>query len=247
MPRSTRSARSALVSLAVLVAACAVTAPREAEAGEPPPETASGKSACDEFEAKNERELKAFVAQQQATAYKYPTPDTVLTAPWGPFFKWFGGNVDLVLATVVPSFGAQIRGQTPTTVLSWPLTFPIGPYYACSRKVGSFNVSGHKIHRFMLEPGLVAGSDLGAGFYARGGYRFLYHPADWVVGPGAGVGSTFELGMKEPKRFSVSPELLVQFGHCCDPGYFILYFRREFFFEGVNKAVWQASLGYTWM
>jgi hypothetical protein len=48
-----------------------------------------------------------------------------------------------------------------------------------------------------------------------------------VVGVGGGLGSTVEIaGNREPFRPSLSPEALMQFGHCCDAGYFTL--AREF-------------------
>jgi hypothetical protein len=222
----------------------------DALAADPPLETADGRKGCDELEQKNDRELKTFVATQAPVPYKFQTPDNVLGSPWGGFFKWFGGNLDLIAATLIPSFGAQFRVKTgtPLTAISWPWSFPIGPWYACSRRQGSFVVNGHKIHRLMLEPGFVVGSnELGAGGYARVGYRFLWHPTDWVVGPGIGVGSTGEVGVKEPIRASVSPELLARFGHCCEPSYFILFTRGEFFFAGTNKVVFQVGLGYTFL
>ena len=67
------------------------------------------------------------------------------------------------------------------------------------------------------------------------------------VGAGAGVGSNIELGAsKEPGiRPSVSPEALVQFGHCCDSGYFTLTFRYDHFFEGRVTNTLGGTLGFT--
>jgi hypothetical protein len=97
----------------------------------------------------------------------------------------------------------------------------------------------------MLEPGIIAGSR-GAGFFTRPGYRFIYHPSDWVVGAGGGLGSTIEIaGNREPLRPSLSPEAVIQFGHCCDASYFTMALRYDRFFAGDTRNVVWASLGYT--
>ena len=41
----------------------------------------------------------------------------------------------------------------------------------------------YKYHRALVEPAVIAGQK-GTGFTSRFGYRFLYHPSDWVVGAG---------------------------------------------------------------
>jgi hypothetical protein len=68
-----------------------------------------------------------------------------------------------------------------------------------------------------------------------------------VVGIGTGVRPTIELsGNKEPPlRPSVSPEALIQFGRCCDAGYFTLTFRYDHYFKGDGTNVFGGSLGYT--
>ncbi len=202
-------------------------------------------SACRELVAKNERELEAWSKTQPATPYRYPRPETLFTAPWGAFFDWFGGNVDLLAATFIPHAGAQLRGPNPASVISWPWTLPFGPSYSCSRRIGTYDLYGHKAHRLMVEPGAVA-SNVGAGFFTRYGYRLLLHPVEWVVGVGGGVGSTIEwIGNKEPLRASLSPEVVLHFGHCCERSYFTLTGRPDFFFEGRERRVFMVSLGYT--
>lgn len=42
-----------------------------------------------------------------------------------------------------------------------------------------------------------------------------------------------------------SPELVVQFGHCCEPSYFTLAFRYDHFFAGDATNLLGGSLGYT--
>src|SRR5262249_12811791 len=157
--------------------------------------------------------------QQPATPYKYPQDNEVLGSPWGDVLTSIGEQWELVVATVVPHVGAQLRADSPAALISWPLTVPLGPPYTCSRKQGTFTVRDHRAHRAMLEPGITS-SNRGTGFFIRPGYRFIYQPSDWVVGPGGGLGTTIELsGNREPSRASLGPELVVRFGRCCDPGY----------------------------
>ncbi len=217
----------------------------EARAELPKYEFADGPTACHAFDAKNERELAEFSKTQPATPYQYPREDTILGAPWGPFVSGIGDSLDLLAASAVPHFGAQLRAENPAVVVSWPWSLPFGPAFTCSRKQGTFTVRNFKSHRILLEPGLV-GSKVGAGFFTRPGYRFLYHPSDWVVGAGGGLGTTVELsGNREPTRMSLSPEAVIQFGHCCDSSYFTLAVRYDRFFAGTNLNIVWGSLGYT--
>lgn len=221
-------------------------AERAASAEEPKVETADGVTACRDFDAKNERELAKWQKEQPATPYVYPREDTVLGAPWGPFLKSIGSTPDLVLATIIPHVGAQYRAENPAVVVAWPWSLPFGPAYTCSRRQGSFNVSAFRSHRALLEPGVVS-SQRGTGVYVRPGYRFIYHPSEWVVGAGGGLGSTVDIaGNREPFRFSISPEAVLQFGHCCDAGYFILSLRYDHYFKGTATEIFGGTLGFTY-
>ncbi|HSO37453.1 MAG TPA: hypothetical protein VLT33_33235 [Labilithrix sp.] len=232
-----------LVSLSLLAL---VAQERTASAEDPKTEYADGLKACEDFHAKNERELAAWAKTQPPVPYAYPREDNVLGAPWGPITGGIGSSAELLLASIIPHFGAQLRGQTPAAVVAWPWSIPIGPGFTCSRKQGTFTVHDFRSNRLMLEPGLVS-SNRGTGVYVRPGYRFLYHPSDWVVGVGAGVGSTIELaGNREPPgRPSVSPEVVIQFGHCCESSYFTLTFRYDHYFAGDSTNILGGSLGYT--
>lgn len=233
-------------SLPSLIASLALLRPGSAHAAEPQQDVADGTDNCRAFQEKNERELKTWEATQPAEKFQAKRPETVLDAPWSPFFAWFGGNLDLVAATFIPHLGAQLRGALPATTLSWPWSFSVGPYYSCSRKVGTYGFVGHKSHQLMLEPAVVLG-DLGVGFTTRPGYRFLYHPTDWVVGVGGGLGSTLEIaGNREPFRASVGPEVVLHFGHCCERSYFTLAVRYDYFAAGRENHILGASLGYTY-
>jgi hypothetical protein len=209
-------------------------------------DAADGVPECHSFHAKNERELTAWEKDQPKTPYVYPRERTVLGAPWTGLFEGFRGTVALLAATAVPHVGAQMRGDEPAAFVSWPWSIPFGPASTCTRPQGSFKVDDQRTHRALVEPGF-ASSTRGLGVFVRPGYRFLLHPSDWVVGVGGGVGSTIEIaGQREPFRASVSPEVLFHFGHCCEPGYFVLAFRYDRFFGGGVKNVLGGSLGFTY-
>lgn len=238
--------RAAHTSLPGALALALALAPGGEARAEDKLETADGPTACREFDAKNERELAEWSKTQPAAPYAHPRPDDVLGAPWGPFLKGFGSHPDLLLATIIPHVGAQLRADAPAAVVSWPWQLPFGPAYTCSRRAGTFMVREHKAHRALLEPGFASGQR-GTGLFVRPGYRFVFQPSEWVVGVGGGLGSTIELtGNREPTRLSVGPEALLRFGHCCDPGYFTLTFRYDHFFGGNVTDIFWGSLGFVY-
>ena len=250
LPASRRRARQAhrigQVLASSVACAWALGTPRPVRAEEPPVEAADGTPACAKFEEKNARELAEWEKDQPKSPYRYPRERLVLGAPWTPLLSGFGSTVGLVAATVIPHVGAQLRKDEPAAFVAWPWQLPIGAPSTCERTRGSFAVKVHRTHRLMLEPGFVS-SNRGLGVFTRPGYRFLLHPSDWVVGVGGGLGSTFEIaGNREPFRFSVSPEVLAHFGHCCEPGYFTLSFRYDHFFGGEIRDVLGGSLGFTY-
>jgi hypothetical protein len=209
-------------------------------------ESADGVDACRAFDAKNDRERAAYEKTQPGAPYEYPRDPLVLGAPWGHFFDAVGGQAGgLIAATLIPHAGAQLRGNAPAAVISWPWSLPIGPAWSCTRKPGTLTVRAHRPHRALIEPGIATGKN-GTGFFVRPGYRFLHHPSDWVVGVGGGIGSTVEIaGNREPFRPSLSPEAVVHFGRCCDPSYFTLAVRYDRFFGGTIEDILTGSLGYT--
>jgi hypothetical protein len=233
------------VAVLVLVPAFIVAEQRVANAEEDKLEFADGPTACRALHARNDVQLVDYEKLQPATPYKYPHQDTILGAPWGPLTDAAGDTVELILASVVPHFGAQYRADNPVVMISWPWSIPFGPTYTCSRHRGKFTVSDYKFHRAMIEPAVTAGSN-GTGFFTRLGYRFLYHPSDWVVGAGGGFGTAIDLAFKgEPKRASISPEAVMQFGHCCDSSYFTFAIRYDHYFAGSSTDIVGGSLGYT--
>lgn len=238
MPRTRRLFGLAALSMSM------VATPGSAKA-EDKIDYADGPTACRAFHERNERELAEWSKTQPSVPYEYPRDKNVLGAPWGPLTEGLADTYDLFLASLIPHIGAQLRTETPAVVVSWPWQIPFGPAYTCSRHRGQFTVRDFRFHRLIVEPGLVAGQR-GAGVFTRGGYRFLYHPSDWVVGAGAGLGSTLELsGNREPVRASLGPEAVMQFGHCCDASYFTFAVRYDRFFAGEARNVLWGSLGFT--
>lgn len=231
---------------AIVLSSALFVETRTADAETPPKiDYADGVTACREFDAKNEAQLAEWSKSQPATAYVYPRPDYVVNAPWGQFLDEAGKQYPLILASVIPHPGAQARGSEPAAIVSWPWTFPLFPATTCSRTRGTFIVDKYRSHRLMLEPG-ISSSNRGIGTFVRLGYRFLYHPSDWVVGLGGGFGTTVEIaGNREPFRASISPEAVLQFGHCCSDGYFTFALRFDKFFAGTTTNIFGGSLGYT--
>lgn len=207
-------------------------------------EAVDGAAACEALELENDKELKVYSALQPATPYVHPQPEKILGAPWVELGGAAKHSIALIAATLIPHVGPVLRGPTPETMLSWPWSFPIGPPSACSRERGTYAISKYKPFRLMLEPGI----DLGQAAVAvsvRPGIRYLYHPTAWPAGLGGGLGTMIELSGKEPLRASLSPEIVVQLGRCCEPGYFVVAIRHEFFFAGKND-LWSASVGFTY-
>ena len=206
---------------------------------------ADGPTACRAFHAKNDRELAEWSKTQPATPFQYPQDDNVLGAPWGPLTSGIGSTTELLLASILPHVGSQLRASAPAVLIAWPWSIPFGPAYTCSRHLGSFTVRDYKFHRAMVEPGVASGKQ-GTAVFARLGYRFLYHPSDWVVGVGGGLGTTLDIVQKgEPQRLSLSPEAVMQFGHCCDSSYFTLAVRYDRYFAGTTLNGIGGTLGYT--
>jgi hypothetical protein len=231
------------LSVSALALSALVAEPARAE--EPELDTADGLKECKAFRAKNEQELASWEKQQPAVPYEHPRPDNVLNAPWGRFFDGLGSASGVILASVIPHAGAQLRAETPAAIVSWPWSVAIGAPTSCSRARGSFDVDVHRPHRIVLEPGIVS-SNRGVGVFVRPAYRFVHHPTDWVVGVGGGVGSAIEIaGNREPFRMGIGPEVLAHFGRCCGPSYFTLAFRYDRFFTGGVLDVVTGTLGYT--
>jgi len=228
----------------------ATFAPRAASADEPaPPELADGFGACDALDTRVNKELDAWAREQPKVPFKPEREETLLGGPWVDLTRAIARSSGVIAATLLPSLGAQTRDSTPAATLSFPWTFQLGPALSCSRDKGGFVVRKHIPNRLMLEPAIVPVGGSSVAMWVRTGYRLLVHPSSWAVGFGGGVGTTIDLfGFKnEPSpRASLSPEVVVHFGHCCDRGFFTLAFRTDVYFAGQDRVVVGGNVGYTY-
>ncbi|MGI5864142.1 MAG: hypothetical protein ACOX6T_19100 [Myxococcales bacterium] len=150
-------------------------------------------------------------------------------------------------ATVVPSIGGRF-GKDPQNArlqLSWPWSLPIGPPMSVTRSYGTCRERTYSLKpiRLMLEPGIAWTTPLT--LFVRPGMRFVFHPADWRLGIGAGVGSTLEARGPWGFRASLSPELLLHWGRCCKPGFVTLSLRYDRFFAGEEHDAVTTSIGFS--
>ncbi len=231
--------------VAVFVVGGVLANERFARADEFAGDTANGFRECRDLVDRNQREQQTWTSALPKKSATVPDDGLVVGAPWKTFFRGVGEALPVILPTLVPHLGATVRSSSPAIVLAWPWSIPLGPSNACTRRSGTFSVSEHRLNRIMIEPNLVV-QDHGVGFSTRLGDRIVWHPTDWVVGVGGGMGTTLELsGFGEPLRASLSPEAVFHVGHCCEPGYVTLALRADFFFAGTKAAVPTATLGYT--
>ncbi|MGH7285312.1 MAG: hypothetical protein ACRELY_27635 [Polyangiaceae bacterium] len=206
-------------------------------------DTIEGIHECEAFELKNAHDMQIWEKTQPATPYKYPERKTFLDAPWTPITKLDGDSGMLLIATLAPHLNAMIRDATPAVGFSWPWELPVGPAFWCTRKKGTYDLFKYRPVRIVLEPGIYAEQPVT--FFVRPGARFMWHPTSWYFGAGLGAGSTLEIAGKEPFRASLSPEAIVTFGRCCNPGYFTIAVRHDFFFAGKTQTT-TASLGFNY-
>jgi hypothetical protein len=239
----------ALASPGVLAAEPRLPEGKPAEA-KPPDDMTYGDNiaACRAMARASDKEVAAFRASQPQQPIPDPRPDTVLGAPgWADGVKGFGRvPVELWLATFLPHFGVVARSDAPAFVVAWPWSFPVGPAFTCSKHQGALFVSTHAPFRVVLEPGMIYGDRLFV-FHLRHGARFIHQQSDWVVGVGGGIGSTIDLvSRQEGVRASISPEVVLRLGKCCDPGYFMLAGRVDVFFTGATLVQPMVHLGFTY-
>jgi hypothetical protein len=203
-----------------------------------------GIAACAALVEKNSRDMQTWEKTQSPTPYKYPERETFLDAPWFPLFRGVSNSgAALIAATLIPNLHAVLRGANPAAGFSWPWSIPVGPAFWCTRKKGTFDVIQYRPFRILIEPGFYAENPIA--FWIRPGARFMWHPTSWFVGVGGGLGSLVEMTGNEPFRASISPEVVLALGRCCNPGYFSLALRHDFFFEGKTQLT-SASVGFTY-
>ncbi len=206
-------------------------------------DTYEGVGSCSAFEDKNQHDMHVWEKSQPPVPYKYEERKTFLGAPWSPLTQLDSDSGQLLLATFVPHLDALLRGANPAIGFSWPWSIPIGPAAWCTRQKGSYDIRKYKPLRLLVEPGFYAEKPVT--FWVRPGARFMWHPTEWYFGIGAGMGSTIELVGKEPLRASLSPEIIATLGRCCNPGYFTLAARHDFFLEGKTQTT-VVTFGYTY-
>jgi hypothetical protein len=149
-----------------------------------------------------------------------------------------------VLAAIVPNVGGQLeRGAgAPALILSWSVSLPFGPVTACRVARYTHSLDELRSLRVVLEPGVIIGNGLRV--FARPGLRAIWHRAAWPVGIGGGLGSTL-VWFDSHGAASISPELLVHFGHCCHPGYFTLSVRADRYLPRREPDTLAATIGLT--
>lgn len=217
---------------------------REGEVTTDDGDFATGVSACQALKERNEREFSVWESRSKQSADMVPSEQTILT-PWTEFGKHEGGHqLTLLTSTLIPHLNVALRDAKPVPGLSWVWSFPFGKPMSCSRKSGTFFVDNTYPFRALLEPGLLI-DDRTVSLFLRPGARFVYQGATSPIGFGGGIGTMLELTGREPFRASVSPELLVRIGRCCEPGYVMLTARKEFFFAG-RSDLWVFTAGFVY-
>ena len=146
------------------------------------------------------------------------------------------------VAALAPSAGLEGDGghDRPALALAWSATLPWGPVTACRVGRHSHDLYMLRSLRAVLEAGVLIRSS--ASPYVRPGLRAIWHRSAWPVGVGAGLGSTLALMPDTRGAASVSPELLLHYGKCCEPGYLVLALRADLFFPRTYPMSAVASL-----
>jgi hypothetical protein len=147
----------------------------------------------------------------------------------------FGDGMDAMSRTIETAFAAlsphagllaRVDG-TLRPLLLMPLSVPVGPRGATSTHFGPNHCfqrdESMRPFRVSVEPGLVL-RKYSTGF-VRASFRSIWHPANSVFGVGAGFGAIVD--WQNSRALGFSPELLLQFGACCEPPFWQLSVRRD--------------------
>jgi len=145
----------------------------------------------------------------------------------------------------VPSLGLELERSSPSPGLAifWTATLPFGPVTACRFSRGG-NLYVLRPLRLVIEPGILVRKPFCA--FLRPGLRAIWHRSAWPLGLGAGIGSTLFVSDADRGSASISPELLVHYGRCCAPLYFLLSIRADRFFPRRQPDAVTASLGFAY-
>lgn len=147
------------------------------------------------------------------------------------------------LAGLFPNVAVELeRGaDLPAFALSWSGSLPFGPVTACRTTRYSHTLYVFRPFRAVLETGIVIRSPVWE--YLRPGLRGIWQRSSWPIGVGAGIGSTLGAMPNQHGAASISPELLVHYGRCCAPGYWLLTLRADVFYPRRYPATASANLG----
>lgn len=173
--------------------------------------------------------------------------EMILTEPEGglstPILNLIYGGI----ATLVPTLGLRLGQDTSRSrfALSWPWSLPLGPVFASTKEDGPCQERIFEMRplRLLLEPGLAFTTPVT--FSVRPGVQALFQRATWSVGIGAGLGSTMETTGPYGLRASLSPEILLNWGRCCGPGYLRVALRYDLFFSGRERHAFTTHVGFS--
>jgi hypothetical protein len=151
-----------------------------------------------------------------------------------------------VSSALLPDLGAQYDGSEFGFALSWSFTLPFGP--ETGPLVGvrwhcAPDEYAHRLrpNRFNVDLGFVFTES--TTYFARPGYGWVWHEKDALLGFGLGLGSTLSWSDAAGFRPSLSPEIGLRVGACCDPGYWLLTLRYDRYFAGERRNTALLKLG----
>ena len=173
--------------------------------------------------------------------------EMILTEPEGGLSTPIQHLVYGGIATLVPALGLRLgQGASRSRLsLSWPWSLPLGPVMASTREEGPCQERVFEMRplRLLLEPSLAFTSPVT--FAVRPGVQAMFQRANWNVGLGAGLGSTVETTGPHGLRASLSPEILLNWGRCCGPGFLRLALRYDLFFSGRERHAFSTHVGFS--
>ena len=231
-----------------------------ASAGEPPP-------VAGEFHEAMLQEARGNLATPQAgLCGTCPAKAAIQPWPWEAIFNPICAVDEMILtepegglatpiqnliyggiATLVPALGLRLGQDTSRSrfELSWPWSLPLGPAFATSREEGPCQERIFEMRplRLLLEPGLAFTTPVT--FFVRPGAQAIFQKAGWNVGIGGGLGTTLETTGPYGLRASLSPELLLNWGRCCGPGYLRLALRYDLYFSGRERHAFTTHVGFS--
>ena len=175
-------------------------------------------------EGNSPRECAAMAEDERRRAQHRPITEVDVYRGMGDAF---GALMAFRWAAFTPTLGMQLErdSRSPGLVVSWPASIPLGPVTACRISSGSGSLHEFRALRLVLEPGLIVRQPLS--IFLRPGLRAIWHHSAGRVGVGGGLGSTLTWIDGDGVAASISPELSLHIGRCCQPGYLLVNFRAD--------------------